>query len=74
MNVVIVICSQLFARASTLHKAKLPAMGVSSFCHRQSLSGNSYRLTLRVSSLRHPHGFEGYNTKRCCHGSHHASP
>ncbi|CAL8995998.1 unnamed protein product [Prunus brigantina] len=32
-------------------------------CHRQPLSGNSYRSTSLVSSLCHPHGVEGYNTE-----------
>ncbi|KAH0990264.1 hypothetical protein GBA52_001747 [Prunus armeniaca] len=42
-------------------------------CHRQPLSGNSYRSTSRISSLHHLHGVEGYNTERYCHGSHCAS-
>ncbi|KAH0990267.1 hypothetical protein GBA52_001750 [Prunus armeniaca] len=72
MNVAI-IAATAAARASAFAQGQAATDGSFFICHRQSLSGNSYQSTTRVLSLYHPHGVEGYNTKRCCHGSDHAS-
>ncbi|CAB4265977.1 unnamed protein product [Prunus armeniaca] len=73
MNVAIVVATTA-ARASTFAQGQAVTDGSFFICHRQPLSGNGYHPTSRVSLLCHPNGVEGYNTERCCHGSHHASP